>query len=246
MGQVTSDATGEPTGGVAFAQLAGLASALARPLDRFGDSAWQGATLTPSEMRTLCASPHFGRPVRAVVTRALVGAEFDIPAGRLFALAGQPGGRLALQLVCAPVGELEQAGLLVAAAVLHSAILRTTAKADRQRVRLALGAAAFTVATQEAPVLYPGLAPRGAGTLPAAILSAGADEEEMRRGFVRFGLAALLRLTGTVAPGVERLVERRLPPDLLAPLGGSPPELDCDLIVKLMRRRMPSWSATIG
>ncbi|WP_378940842.1 hypothetical protein [Mesorhizobium sp. ANAO-SY3R2] len=240
------EARSGPANGRAFGEIARVASALAHVLDGFDESAWIDATLVPAEMRKLSVSPHFGRSIRAIATRAVTGADFNVSATQFFALAADPRGRLALKLVSAPAEELEQVSLLVAAAILHRAILHTTAKAERQRVRLALGPAAFMLATQEAPVLYAGLMTPDGDNLLLSILSAGADEKDVQRGFVRFGLAALLRLTEAVAPGIERLLERRLPPDLRPSLNGAPPELDCSLFVKLIRRRMPSWSATIG
>lgn len=231
---------------MAFSHIARLASALARPFDNFDESTWSGTSLLPREMRNLSASPHFGRAVRAVATRAVVGSDFDMPASALQAIAGKREGRLALGLVSASVEDVEQIGLLVAAAVLHRAVLHTTAKIERQRVQLALGSAAFVVATQEAPVLYPALAAPEAPDLLRALLSASTDEVQVRHGFVRFGLAQLLHMVGTDAPMIARLVQRHLPPDFHPPLNGPLPELDREPIVKLIRRRMPSWSAIIA
>jgi hypothetical protein len=231
---------------MAFGHIARLASALARPLDSFDESAWSSASLPAREMRNLSGSRYFGSAVRAVAARAVVGSDFDMPAAMLRAMAGTREGRLALGLVSAPVEEVEQIGLLVAAAILYRAVLHTTAKVERQRVQLALGSTAFVVATQEAPVLYPALAVPEAPEILRLLLSASMDEPQVRRGFVRFGLAQLLPMTGRGAPMIARLVQRHLPPDFHPPLSGPLPDLDRGLIVKLIRRRMPSWSATIG
>ncbi|MGQ3211780.1 MAG: hypothetical protein ACT6U0_04810 [Shinella sp.] len=231
---------------MAFGHVTRFASALARPFDSFDESAWSSASLPPREMRNLSASPYFGSAVRAVAMRTVVGSDFNLPATTVRAMAGTAEGRLVLGLVSAPVEEIEQIGLLVAAAVLHRAVLHTTVKTERQRVQLALGPTAFVVATQEAPVLYPALAMPEAPDILRALLPASMDEPQVRRGFVGFGLAQLLPLAGAGAPMIARLVQRHLPPDFDLSLNGRMPELDRDLIVKLIRRRVPSWSAIIG
>jgi hypothetical protein len=232
------------TGDVAFVRIARLASALARPFDSFDESAWSSASLLPRELRALSASAHFGNPVRAVALRTVVGDDFDLPAASLHQFGESWEGRLALWLVSAPLEEIETVGLLIAAALLHRAILHTTAKATRQRVQLALGSAAFVVATQEAPVLYPALAASEAPDILRSLLLA--DDAKVQRGFVRFGVGALLHRAATTAPQLAQLIQNRLPPDLQAPVAGTLPDLDRGLIVKLIGRRMPSWSATIG
>lgn len=226
---------------LAFGHIARLASALARPLESFDESAWRNASLTPRAMRNLSNSPHFGGAVRVLAMRTVVGPDFDMPAATFPAIVDSLEGRFGLRLMSAPVAEIEQVSLLVAAAILHRAVLHTTAKLERQRLQLALGSAAFVVATQEAPVLYPALAATEAPYILRAILSASSDDAQDRRGFVRFGLATLLCGVATAAPQIERLVQRRLPPDLQGPFKFKPPELDFALIDKLIRRRMPVW-----
>jgi hypothetical protein len=194
-------------------------------------------------VRRIAADPAFGPPVSRAIAET-IGAAIRSPfPADPSALAASAEGRLAVFMLIAPVDQLETAALLAAAAAMQREILAATDKGERARLRAALGADAYQVATREAPVLYAGLAALGDAARYRAALAPELDAAATRRQFVDFGLALLLRVVRTVA-ALPELIVRRLPP--VARLASRDDAGDPAKLIRLIDRRMPLWPAITG
>lgn len=225
--------------------VARLASAFARPLDTVDPAGWGLPGLPPSEIRALARDPHFAR---ALARRACGGS---LPLGEcdaagIGALAATSEGRLAVLLASRPVGEIEQTALLAAAAALQLHVLRATARAERQRLREALGREPYQVATQEAPTLYADLAKLDVPGSFREMMAADEDAAALRARLLAFGHAVLCRFAAAAAPALSGLVARRLPSAPLAAPFDNHKSIDLKQLSKLICRRMPGWADIIG
>jgi hypothetical protein len=144
---------------------------------------------------------------------------------------------------------VRRAAMIVAAAVLHKNVLKLTRKPDLARMREILGAEGFEIATREAPLLHGALAELDAGADPK-IMDASVEPAEAQRHVLDLGLTILGRFVDHTEPALSDIMSHRCQSDLdrqtrhhpARPLSG----VHCDHIVKLIRRRLPPWSATIG
>lgn len=228
----------------AFAHMARLAAALARPFATFDRSAHALGPLSPAEVSALAREPSFARPVERAAAAAAVGTDFAPSRVQALQLGGSAEGRLAILLVSEPVALVEEVALLCAAASMQRQVLSMTGKVERQRIRAALGPVAYQLATQEAPTLYPGLAAFADQDRFRAAMAEVTDEAA-RRCLIDAGLDLLLRIVAPAAPGIAALVARRLAGGhARAPDNRTPVELR--QFVRLFHRRIPAWSATIG
>lgn len=227
---------------VALRLAAQIAARLVRPVGHVDPDLCALPPLAGPAVAAACANPAFRAPLNRAVARALRPDAAGIDAACLARLRTSPRTRLAALLVAEPEPVLHAAALRVAAAVLHPRIVTLVLRSERERVRAALGEAAFLVATQEAPLLH--------GPL-AGIAGAGSDilgePEALRARLVRLGLETLARFVGAVEPALAAIFRWRLP----APAGGAgqAAPLDpgmCDHIVRLLRRRMDAWSPIIA
>lgn len=195
-------------------------------------------------MRRIGADPAFAGPLRRAVAARLVGAAPSLMPADVEALAQSPDGRFAIFMLVAPLDRVEEAALLATAAAMQRDILARTDKAERARLRAALGPDAYQVATREAPVLYANLAALTDASRFRAAMAPDIDGAATRRDFVAFGLALLLRAIAHV-PLLPDLVARRLPVSR-PPANREDRAGDLDKLMKLIDRRMPTWPAIIG
>ncbi|KAB0676850.1 hypothetical protein [Aureimonas leprariae] len=223
--------------GQGFALAARLAAAC---LSRDGLSATAGrGTLAAGEVAALAAHPAFRRPLGALLAR-----ERNWPglsAGRMAVLFAAPEGRMAALVASEPRAVVEGAGRLLAAAVLHKRVLQVVLRADRERLRAVLGAEAFGIATQEAPTLHAGLAALERDPVVWRVVS-GDDTAHAARRLADFGLELLARFAAGVDAALGHLACSRFAVEGDCVLD----EAERAAVLKLLRRRVPSWPAIIG
>jgi len=196
--------------------------------------------LTARDLLHLGRHDAFRRPFMAAAARK-AGWE-GIGRADCARLTETPQGRLAMLVASAPPAEIRQAARIVASAVLHKHVLAATGKEERQRLRLALGTLCFQIATREAPTLHAGLAlldPRDGAA--AALLDPDAGNASAALEKAGYGVLAAFLLHE--ASPLARLFALRHGESPGQPL---PSEQQVSALVKLLRRRMPEWSAIIG
>lgn len=231
----------------ALGTTARLAAAFARPFRTFDETSFGFGSLSPAEIRAFERDPSFTRPIERALAARMLETEFALSADEARKLDCSPEGRLAVLIASDPHERVEEAALLCAAAAMQQYILRIVEKPARQRMRQALGPAAFQVATQEAPVLYPGFAVLGSSRLLADVLSEDEDADAARRRFVNYGLGFLLRIVAKAAPSlISVLTTKRFPHGAPSHKPEKIDEVQTTQFIKLIHRRMPAWSAIIG
>lgn len=222
---------------------AALAGALARPVDTFDPGHLQLGPLGGAALVRAAAAPHFTAPLNRAVARELGFADLPLDDGFLGRLGSRPRTRLAALLVTEPLPAVAGAALLIASAVLHRPIVAVVMGAQRALLRAALGEVPFEVATREALLLHaPLVAPAGEETLGDL-----SDETALREGLLRRGARFLREAADHAEPALAGLFARRFPPGTLDAAPGRPlAEQSIDHALKLLRRRMPAWAASIA
>ena len=229
-----------------------LAARLARViLDPFLAIEDASVTLSPLPrefVERMTKHPSFAKPVRRAASSALGLDTLTLSRDFFERLTDKPSSRLCILLVTEPADAVRATGLDLAAAILHRRIVGLVLKGDRARVRTALGDESFQLATQEASMLHSCLAEidKSAHRNAAFDESAGEGAADF---FVSFGLAAYRRFIETCEPQLRELFDLRWPALKTFPAVrsiGYFAEAHCDHLVKLLRRRAPSWSAIIG
>ncbi|MBC8130272.1 MAG: hypothetical protein H7Y08_08115 [Rhizobiaceae bacterium] len=230
----------------AFANAVHLAAAIARPLHYLRPDAMQLGPFAPAEVVALLGQPAFKRFVEGALLREARIRDLDLKPADIATLSSDGGGRLTMLLLRETHAQLETAALVSASAALQRQVLQLTHKIDRHRMRDILGAANHSMATQEAPNLHPTLAVLGSDRVLSDAMADTASLDVGRRIVVDYGLRLLQAYVRTVRPAFSALMEARLP----ASAGAMtvPPEASASLadLRKLLRRRMPAWSAIIG
>jgi len=226
-----------------------LAAVFVRPLDVFDDNAGRLEPFTARETRTIAAHPAFRAPFNRALASTMRLDETaigDEQLGRLFSDARQ---RCAVLLVSQNLDLVRRAAAIVSAAVLHKGVLKLTRKPDLTRMREVLGPDGFEIATREAPLLHGALAELDAGADPK-IFDVAVEAAEAQRLVVEHGLAILGRFVDHTEPALSEIMSRRCQSDLDRQARHRPArplsDAHCDHIVKLIRRRLPPWSAIIG
>lgn len=236
-------------GGRRLELAAQLAAVFVRPLDVFDSHAGRLEPLTATETRAIAAHPAFRAPLNRAMASALQLANTTLDEQQLARLNTDGRLRCAVLLVSQPQQALRQAATVVAAAVLHRRVLKIAFKAEIGRIREVLGAEGFEIATREAPLLHAALGELDAAVDPA-VFDAAVSAAEGQRHCLEFGLDILCRFVDGAVPALSDLMRFRCRSDLERQARGTVGKplhaAHCDHIVKLIRRRMPSWSATIG
>jgi hypothetical protein len=128
-------------------------------------------------------------------------------------------------------------------------VLKLAIKAELARIREVLGPDGFEIATREAPLLHGALAELDASADPG-IFDLSVPVPDAGKRVADFGLGILRRFVGRTEPVLSELMARRCQSDLdrqaRGPIAANMIDVHCDQIVRLIRRRMPSWSAIIG
>lgn len=223
---------------------AALARAIARPLAMLDPGQVQIGSLTGAALVRAAAAPPFTAPLNRAVSRHLGLTDVPLDPGFLDRLAGSPRTRLSVLLVVEPLASVAAAALHVAAAILHRPVVAVVLGAQRARLRAALGEGAFEVATREAQLLHaPLVAPAGAETLGDLD-----DPAVLREALLRRGTRALREAVDLAEPALGPLFVRRFPPLWLDGDPRSHPlaEDRLDPLLRLLRRRMPAWAASIA
>lgn len=230
--------------GTARRLAAALAQVLARPLAAFDPGHFQLGPLPGSALARAAAAPHFAAPLNRAVARELGVAELPLGADFLDRLAARPRARLAVLLVTEPFAVVASAALHVTAAVLHRPVVAVVLGTQRAKLRSAFGDGPFEVATREALLLHAPLV-SAAGTESLGALD---DEGALRDALLRRGTRALRETADFAEPALGRLFALRFPPGWFDAGDASPPLTDerSDHVVKLLRRRMPAWAASIA
>lgn len=218
-----------------------LAASLARPFDDADPLPGYWGPVAGVDVAALARHPDFAAPLAQAVARHRAVPGLD--ASRLAHVSHRAGGRLALLIATAARGDLAEVARLVSAAVWHRRILRLALRAERARIRTLLGLENYNAATQEVPTLHPSLAFLDAGD-PYWDRARGPDEADGARAVVEHGSGILLACARNADPalGAMAAVRHGLDLDAAPPL----PEALEQHLVKLVRRRVPSWSALIG
>lgn len=233
--------------GRAMRLAAALAAVIARPLDHLDGTAIRMPGLPAEALGRIARHPAFRAPVNRAVSRELGLGRIDLDRDIVERLRSSPFTRLSALLVSQPMASLREAATLVAAAILHGRVVGLVLRADRERTRAILGETGFRVAIQEAPLLHAPLADLDAGSSGAAALSRMLPIEESRVQVAAFGAGLLGRFVATREPALRELFEARWPAGIAAgTVGGALPEVACEHILRLLRRRLDSWAAIIG
>lgn len=200
--------------------------------------------LSAEDARRLAAVPAFRAPLARAGLAAAGAGLSQRPAAFFAHAAATEMGRLCILLLSVSDETFEDACLLCAAAVRQHDILRATGKAARKRLQTALGATAYRVATQEAPMLYAGLSALASAGGLDAILAETPDDDALRDALAAAGSAVLTGFAAAVAPEFAQLMacRRPEPPDRVP----EPDRIALGQILKLVSRRGPSWPATIN
>ena len=227
-----------------------IAALLTRPIAAIDDASCRVMTLGPAQVRAMAGHPAFCAPLNRAVAESIGFATAPIDDGMLFRLASSASSRLAAIMVTAPMAEVTHTAWVLAAAVLSRRVRTLMLKADRDLARETLGTEGFDIATREVPVLYPALCELDAGPGPEPLFAAAGDVTSRREQIAGFGLQVAGRFFDSSEPILGELFARRVPPAAkhpereisVRPLGNA----HCEQVVKLVRRRQPAWSATIG
>jgi hypothetical protein len=222
-----------------------LAAMLASPFGVFPAAGAALAPLTPGELREAAAHPAFARPFGRAAGNALGLPRVVLGDETLARLAHSPAHRLAALVLMEPVPAVRAAGALLASAIVHGRVIRTTLRAERDHMRAALGDEGFEIATREAPMLHGCLAGLDNPVVTAEPLLGGLAPAEASARLAAYGVAVLTRFAAGIEPAFASLLSLRWVEEHAAP-AAVPDEMQCTHIVRLLQRRMPAWSATIG
>lgn len=233
----------DPASQGAWRLAAVLAEALAHPLATFHPAQIRLAPLSDEVLVGAAVVPHFSGPLNRAASRQLGLADLPLGADFFDRLATRPLTRLAVLLVVEPIASIAAAALLVAGAVMHRSLVAVVLGSQRARLRAALGDAAFDVATREALLLHaPLVAAAGREPLPGLD-----DEAALRDGLVERGTRALHGAVASSEPALADLLVRRFRPGWPGVAQAEPFTADIvDHLLKLLRRRMPAWAASIA
>jgi hypothetical protein len=227
-----------------------LATLLKRPLAFIDDAHCRVAPLEPAQVRAIASHPAFRAPINRAVEASLGIATDNIDGEMLSRLDSFPRSRLAVVIATAPIKEVKQVAWMLAAAVLSKRIRGLVLKADRELAREILGADGFDVATHEAPVLHPALCELDARSGRQSLFAGDSDAAGRQEKIMSFGLQIAGRFLDASEPVLAGLFSLRVPlsanyserDQSVRPFG----EIHCQQVVKFVRRRQQSWSATIG
>jgi hypothetical protein len=227
-----------------------IARLLLRPSDFVDESRLRVGAFGPPEVKRMVANPAFRAPVNRVLATALGFRDVDVGRDVLARLTSSPSSRLALLIVTEPMELVARAAATVAAAVLSKRVLRTVLKTDRFRIKEILGEQEFHVATHEAPLLHQALGELDLDAAGAGGLAPEGEVAERHAQFIAFGHCVLGRFLDSSEPVYGTFFAQRLPADVgyerrdrwVGSLGAN----HCGHVVKLVRRRLQTWSAIIG
>lgn len=222
------------------ARLAGVVARFPDVSDRF-----DSGRLAHREIQMLARSKAFAGPLRRWLTPTIGGDRLSFTADEIEKIATTREGRFMILLVSEPAERFDEAALLIAAAVLQRAVLQANGRVERSRLRTAFGPSAWAVATQEAPVLYASLSALADTDYFQQALAETSDEAELRKRLQLLG-GWLIAASASAAGSLGLLVRQRLSPDILKPANRTVGDAARAQMIKLIQRRMPSWSAFIG
>lgn len=222
--------------------LARLASGLLQPSLTFQQL--DLAPLTQAQFEALNVLPVFAAPMSRYYYKKHIAPYLKLSRKQCALLTATAEGRLAVVLLTEPIARLEQAALLVAGAAFSRQVLQATHKAERRFLRTVLGPEAFQVATLEAPILYPSLSRYGGAQLMAA--ENEQDETAAREKLATIGMGLLAAVSSSTSHSLGRLVLKRNSSGRAGTLPASFTPQDRQSVLRLLQRRMTSWTAFIG
>jgi hypothetical protein len=226
-----------------FAMASRLGAAIARPFALLGPDS---CALGPVPLAGLARFPAFLRPLEKALAAARRPADgFTLSAEAIHAALNTAEGRLGVLLAAEPLPAVRRAALHCAAAAMQKQILGVVQKAERQRLRAAIGAENHLVATQEAPTLFPALAGLGSDAVFREALGLEGEAALAER-LADHGLSLLHGLLALRQPAFAKLFAARLPQRAKAGAASADVAPHARQLVKFIRRRMPGWSDIIG
>lgn len=233
-----------------FERVSRFAAFWARPVAFVDPSYLSIGPLGAEAVVAMDANPYFRGPVNASVSEALGLTKRPLDSDLVALITESPSHQLVIPLMTAPIASLQRVGLALAAAILSGRVSGLILKSDRAQARAALGDAGFQIAVEEAPFMYGALAEidlkaPGTGLMPNDGTSGSSAIE-----ILRFARASLGRLCDALVPALTELLALRFPVDpafddrarMLGPF--SPKQID--LAVRMIKRKEPSWLASIG
>ncbi|GMP12231.1 hypothetical protein TM239_64880 [Bradyrhizobium sp. TM239] len=224
-----------------------LASLLRRPIDYIDPHQRTLTPLDPGVIGAMADHPAFRAPINRAIAGQIGFDAVPIDDAMLGRLLRAPSSRLAVVILTAPMDEVAHVARLVAAAILSRRIRGTVMKADRERIRDALGDGVFEFAIQEVPVLYPALRELDLTSRNELLQPTG--EHGTVGQIEQLGMAALGGFLDSTEPSLAGPFTLRLPPATnyagRTSAVGRFETIHCDQIVKIVRRRQQSWSAII-
>ena|GEM_PF-2420985 len=226
-----------------------LASTILNPVGYVDETRCGVGPLPPSVVKRIAADRSFGRPINRALSKELALDAINFDPALFERLPVNLRSRLALKLVTASAQDVATAALLTATCVLHRRVIGLVMKADRSRFVSVVGEAAFEVATREVPILHSSLAEldKTDGVWTACL---DGDQAQMQLLLMRFGLQVLAAFIDAVEPDLTQLFVLRYPEDMQLSSRrqsvGEFRDVHIDQLVKLLCRRMESWTDIIG
>ena len=204
----------------------------------------------------LAVGPFDGRAVAAMradpafrpaIDRTLAESLFTASPGVTWdGFGAGPGHDVVGAMLVTPIDRLTRVALLLGAAVLSRRITALLLLADRRAVREALGDEAFRFATEEAPLMFTGLARLASDTATGRDMVATVTDRGALRAFC---FAVIAAFVGHTAPAAAPLIALRLPPDETRAAGDAVPQFDgatFQQALRLINRKEPRWSGSIA
>lgn len=221
-----------------------LASFLLNPIATLEDQKTSLSPLSGKDIRSLATHKSFKARLNRAVGEALEWFSRPLPPATLDRLGRSPAHRLAFLLVSGERALIERSACMVAGAILHRRFMSVILKKDRLELSRLLGPEASYIALHEASLLYSKLAELDPNI---DIFNLQATADGMLS--LHLGLSALTRFLEAVEPYFISFFRDRFSLD--------PSALEWDhrlkvmtqnhveQTVRLLRRRLETWSAII-
>lgn len=219
-----------------FTTLVGLAAALTQAPVGTADC----SLISPDQFEALRNHSAFRAPLERFARARMVAEAKGLTRKQVARLTVSSEGRLALLLLLESAERVGQAALLVCGAAMYAQALRIVHKEKRERLREALGEAAYQVAALEAPMLYPSLSAFGSDRLMDEALEETPDAA--RKKFTDLGF---LLLASVVAVHFQPLAKLAVARWSWGETSGRRfrklSNQDLQHILLLLQRRLPEW-----
>ncbi len=225
-----------------------IASVLVEPLRIAADPHCNFEPFFASEIKLIAQNEYFRRPLNRAFNQKLGLDRFTVSVELLDRLDREVKTRLAVLMSCAANETCDRAARQLAAAMLHKRILQVVLKPRRELVRSVIGDEPYNTAIREASMLYAPLAMLDNGSSNRWLEDGHEDTAQAAAEFLAIGHRAMYGFVTSVEPELGPLFALRLASEADAGTGLSSTGFDdilCGHVLKLMRRKVPEWSAFI-